>query len=205
MCYSRKLLLAIALLLAACRGQTLPPGVAPDECSSATQNGARERFSLDQIVACLDTPAAVSEFIANNVEYDTGYDDRERGGNEYVPASLVYQRGIDDADGHAILQCYLLEQNHWDAVVVGLSIDSPLGSNVCAVNTGEGQVLVLEGGGTQAGPFDSLSRAAQHYIAIGWMQSAGTLRLLEASKITQVTTDDTSPSVLGLPWTEVEY
>jgi hypothetical protein len=140
----------------------------------------------------------------NNVTYDVEYDLRERGGNEYVPAPVVYERGIDDGDGYAILQCWFLEQNGWDAFMIGLSIDSPTGSNACGVNS-DGKLLVLEGEGLTAGPFDSLAGAARHYIDIGWMTDGGSLRTLKASQVTRMTTDSTTPSVLELPWEFHQY
>ena len=122
-----------------------------------------------------------------------------------MPAAVVYERGIDDADGYAILQCYLLEENGWDAFMIGLSIDSPTGSNVCGVKNADDTILVLEGAGQIAGPFNSLADVAQYYISINWMQSGGTLRTLKASQVTRVTTDQTSPSVLELPWVSYQY
>lgn len=101
------------------------PTNTPDPCYGATARGARQRFTFEQIVSCLKTPARVSDFMRNNIRWDGGYDPREHGGNEYAPAWLVYDRGIDDCDGHAILQCYLLERNGWNAYMIGLSIEGP--------------------------------------------------------------------------------
>jgi hypothetical protein len=180
------------------------PTDTPDTCAGATEPGARQRFTLEQITPCLDTIPEVSAFITSNVEYDVEYDLREHGGNEYAPAEVVYQRGIDDADGHAILQCYLLEENGLDAFVIGLSIESPVGSNVCGVTTDQG-ILTLFGGGEQAGPFASMADLAEYFIGKDWMQPGGSLRTLKASQITQITTDTTSPSVLELPWVSHTY
>jgi hypothetical protein len=181
------------------------PTPTPDACAGATDPGARQKFAFEQIVPCLDTPAKVSTFMANNVKADAQYDTRERGGNEYVPAAVVYQRGIDDADGNAILACYFLEKNGADAFVIGLSIESPRGSNVCGIQTAEGEILVLEAGRVSAGPFKSFADLAAYYINIGWMQKGGSLRTLKASQVTQITTDHTTPSVLDLPWMFQQY
>ena len=199
----------LALALAAC-GQATPSPATPSPatslgvCVGATDGGVRQRLSFKQIVPCLDTPSKVSVFMANNMTYDIDYDTRVLGGNEYDPAWLVYQRGIDDADGHAILQCYLLEENGW-ALVLGMSIESPTGSNACAVLDADGSIVVLEGAGAQEGPFTSYADPARHFVSIGWMQAGGTLRTLKASEVTQVTTDRTTPSVLQLPWAEKAY
>jgi len=201
----RSAVVPLIIGLAACGPAALPPTSASDLCAGATDPGARQKYSFEQIVPCLNTPDTVGAFVASNVGYDVEYDVRERGGNEYVPAQLVYERGIDDADGHAILQCYLLEENGWDAFVVGLSIESPLGSNVCGVRNPDGTLLILQGEGRITDPFDSLADAARYYIDKGWMQEAGTLRTLRASQVTGLTTDATSPSVLQLPWVTQEY
>ncbi|MGA2489760.1 MAG: hypothetical protein ABSF99_06175 [Anaerolineales bacterium] len=178
----------------------MTPTITPDLCAGATSAGARQRFTFEQIVPCLNSVSRVSEFMKNNIIYDVEYDTRERGGNEYVPAQVVYERGIDDADGHAILQCYLLERNGWDAVMIGLSIDTPVGSNVCGIKNPDGSILILEGAGNVAGHFNSLTDVAKYYTSLHWMQAGGTLRTLKASQVTQVTTDRTSPSILELPW-----
>jgi hypothetical protein len=72
--------------------------------------GARTKYTFKQIVPLLSSPQLVSLFMKNNVKLDGDYDNRVCGGNYYYPASLVYQNGIDDSDGHAILQCYILEK-----------------------------------------------------------------------------------------------
>ena len=189
------------------------PTNTPDPCFGATARDARQRFAFEAILSCLKTPALVSEFMRNNVKWDGGYDPREHGGNEYAPAWLVYERGIDDCDGHAILQCYLLERNGWDAYVVGLSIEGGgkeicgecPGHDVCAVSVKDGRILVMDNEGTVEGYFGSLPDVARHYIAKGWMWKGGSLRTMLASQVTQVTTDYTTPKVTDLPWTSHEY
>lgn len=197
------LIIGVLLVMVGCQPASTPPS-ASGVCAGATDPGARQRFTFEQIVPCLNTVPKVSAFMKNNVKYDVEYDTRERGGNEYVPAQTVYQRGIDDADGYAILGCYLLEQNGWDAFMIGLSIESPAGSNVCGVKT-NGTILVLEGRGQTAGPFNSFSEIARYYIDKQWMTNGGSLRTIKASQMTQVTTDHTSPSVLELPWDTIPY
>lgn len=175
-----------------------------DACTGATEPGARERFTFNQIIPCLDTIEKVRAFTANNIKYDPQYDNRERGGNEYVLPGMVYQRGIDDGDGHAILQCYLLEMHNLDAFVLGLSIDSPTGSNVCGVNL-DGGIQVLEGGGDLSPLFPSMKELAAYYTKMGWMHPGGVIRSLKASQVTGVATDVTDPSVSELPWQIVSY
>jgi hypothetical protein len=206
----------LSLALAACGRATLPTAIAPltytpapthassptgtpDVCAGATDPGARQKFAFEQIVPCLNTVPKVSAFVANNVKYDVEYDTRERGGNEYAPAQVVYERGVDDADGLAILACYFLERNGMDASMIGLSIEAPVGSNVCGANT-NGAILVLAGAGQVTDPFNSLADVAQYFIGKNWMKSGGTLRTIKASQVTRITTDKTTPSVLDLPW-----
>jgi hypothetical protein len=173
--------------------------------AAATAAGARLKFTLDQITPYLDTPAKVSEFMRNNIKLDPNYDSQQRGGNEYVPAGTVYERGIDDADGWAILMAYFLERNGLDAFMVGLDIETPTGINVCAVKNADGSLTVLEPGGTVTGPFASFAGLATFYTAKGWLEPGGSIRTLKASEVTQVTTDKTSPSVLDLPWVFIDY
>jgi hypothetical protein len=173
--------------------------------AAATAAGARLKFTLDQITPYLDTPAKVGEFMRNNIRLDPEYDSQQRGGNEYVPAGTVYERGIDDADGWAILMAYFLEKNGLDAFVVGLDIETPTGIDICAVKNADGSLTVLEPGGTVTGPFASFAGLATFYTAKGWLEPGGSIRTLKASQVTQVTTDRTSPSVLDLPWVFIDY
>lgn len=180
------------------------PTNTPDPCSGATEPGARQIFTLEQITPCLNTPSQVSLFMANNITCDPGYDFREHGGNEYAPAGTVYERGIDDADGCAILQCYILEKNSWDAFMIGLGIETPVGSNVCGVMA-DSKILTLESGGNSAGPFDTYTDLANHYIGLNWMPNGAILRTIKASLITEIITDQTPVKVLELPWVIKPY
>jgi len=155
--------------------------------SEATRAGARLAYSFDLILPCLNTPDLVSQFMHNNIVWDDKWD-QAAGGNEYVPAWIVYERGSDDCDGHAILQCYLLEKNGWDAYMIGLSIESPIvGHNVCGVNTNS-KILVLDDVGQVEGYFDTLAEVARHYIAKGLMVNGGVLRTIRASVIDKIIT-----------------
>lgn len=195
-------LILLASLLAACAPAS---AITPDTCDAATRPGAREKFTFDQIVPCLNSVAKVSAFTQNNMKVDAEYDTRERGGNEYAPAATVYARGMDDGDGLAILQCYFLENNGFDAFVIGFSIETPLGSNGCGVRNADGTITVLGGLGNIEGPFNSITDLAQFAVSHNWMPAGGSLRTLKASQVIQLTTDETSPSVLELPWVTTEY
>lgn len=164
---------------------------------------ARKIYTFEQIVPLLDTPDKVSTFMKNNIKWDGDYDNRVCGGNQYDSAWIVYQHGIDDCDGHAILQAYLLERNGWDAYMIGLSIEAPVvGHNVAGVNLSDGKILVRDNEGLERGPFDSLSEVAQFYIKLGWMTAGGSLRTIRASQVTEIMTGG---SVLRLPWTFHSY
>ncbi len=166
-------------------------------CDHATEAGARTNYTFEEISPCLDSIDKVSEFTQHNMMYDPAYDAHERSSNEYVPAYLVYERGVDDCDGHAILQCYFLEKNGFDAVMLGLSIDTPTGWNACAVTTKDG-VYVLDVMGEKLGPYTSIEEAALEFITPDLH-----LGTLLASQVTQITTNDSNPRVLDLPWVMV--
>jgi hypothetical protein len=88
--------------------------------------------------------------------------------------------------------------------MIGLAIDTPVGHNVCGVNINQ-TILVLDDEGQIVGPFKSLAEVARFYIDRGEMKQGGKLGTIKASPITQITTDRTTPSVLGLPWTFHQY
>jgi hypothetical protein len=173
-------------------------------CVHATAPGARLKFSFKQIVPCLNTTAKAQAFMANNVTFDATYDTRVRGGNEYAPAPVVYRRGIDDADGYAILECYFLEKNGFNAFMIGINVQTPVGGNVCAVKRAGGKILVLGVAETKV-VFKSFSDIAARYAANNPTQPHPTIRTLRASQVTKITTDRTTPSVLELPWTLRRY
>jgi hypothetical protein len=173
-------------------------------CAGATAPGARLKFSLEKIVPCLNTTAKAQAFMANNVTLDPTYDTRVRGGNEYAPAPVVYRRGIDDADGYAILQCYFLEKNGFNAFMIGINVQTPVGSNVCAVKRAGGKIVVLGAAETMVA-FRSFADIAARYAVNNPTQPHPTIRTLRASQVTKITTDRTTPNVLGLPWTLRRY
>ncbi len=175
------------------------PTFTPDVCAGATDPGARQRFTLEQIVPCLKTVPQVNAFMANNTKRDDGWDAKACGEICYSPAWLVYQNGADDLHGLVTLECYLLEKNGWDAYHIGLSVENPVGTNVCGVNT-NGTVLILDADGKTVGSFNSLAEVAKYYISHGWMKDGGQIRTIKASQITLVTTNKTTPSLAGLPW-----
>jgi hypothetical protein len=152
----------------------------------------------------LNDISKVKAFMANNIQIDGDWDAKFCGELCYSPAEVVYQNGVDDVHGLVTLECYLLEKNGWDAYHIGLSIESPMGSNVCGVNTDEG-VVIMEGNGNIVGPFPTLSDVAHFYIKHGRMKDGGQLRTIKASQIIQVTTMGTTPSLIGLPWVSHPY
>jgi hypothetical protein len=191
------------------------PTNTPDPCYGATLPGARKKFSFEQIIPCLNTPELVSKFMKNNVKWDGNYDNRVCGGNCYFPAEMVYKNGIDDCDGHAILQAYILEKNGWDAYMIGLAIaggppdvcgECP-GHNVTGVNLPNGKILVLDNEGLMRGPFNSLAEIAQFYIRLGWMWDGGSLRTIKASAINRPLVIPTKPDLdaANLPWEFHDY
>ncbi len=175
------------------------PSETPDVCAGATDPGAREMFTLEQITPCLDSVSKVSAFMANNIRMDGAWDAENCGELCYSPAWLVYQNGVDDLHGLVTLECYFLEKNGFDAYHLGLSIESPVGTNLCGVVTEDG-VLVLEPDGKTVGSFASLAEVARFYINHGMMVNGGQLRTIRASEITQLTTNRSTPSLSELPW-----
>lgn len=141
----------------------------------------------------------------NNMEWDPGWDAKVAGMNEYAPAWVVYKRGVDDCDGHATLQAYILKKNGYEAYNVGISIigPNPLGHNVAAFRDKKdpSKIWSLNNNGELIGPFASWETLAQWYIDHGYAYAKGTIRLFDPFGITQITTDNTVPSVLELPQT----
>jgi hypothetical protein len=133
----------------------------------------------------------------NNIAWDPDWDNKAAGQNEYAPASVIYERGVDDCDGHATLQAYILKKNGYEAYNVGISIIGPLGHNVAAYVTKSDppQIWSLNNYGQQIGPFGSWEDLAQWYIDHGYAAADGTIRLFDPFGIDQITTD----KVLELP------
>ena len=174
------------------------PTWTPGPCYGMIGPMAREWFTYEALKACLDTPREVARSAANNLVYEAETE------NEYLPAHLIWERGADDCDGFAIFQCTILEAKGWDAKMIGLSIESAEGHNVCGVEVPWEGLLVLDNGWIE-GPFESLEEMARFYVEKGWMVEGGSLRTLRASAVQTRTTDYTEPSVLDLPWTVHAY
>jgi predicted small lipoprotein YifL len=85
----------LMLALTACGRAAPPPSNTPDVCAGATDPGARQKFTFDQIVPCLKSVAKVSAIMANNMKRDDAWDTRKCGEICYSPARLVYQNGVD--------------------------------------------------------------------------------------------------------------
>jgi predicted transglutaminase-like cysteine proteinase len=173
------------------------PTPTPDPCSGAIAPGAREKFTFQKILPCLNDPVLVNAFVRNNMTYQT------EAQNEYIPASTIYERGYDDCDGLAILQCYLLEKNGWDAYMIGLSIDTATGHNVCAIYLPDG-ILILDNM-KDLQLFSSFTEIAQFYIDEGNMKPGGKIRTIRASAIETPVYNDSKPNVLELPWALHDY
>ncbi len=187
------------ILLSACGTVRSFSANTGDTCAGATVRGARESFTLEQITPCLNSIEKVSEFMKNNVERDDGWDGRECGEICYSPAWLVYQNGADSLHGTVTLECYFLEKNGFDAYHIGLAIELPTGTNLCGVNL-NGSVLVLDYDGKTAGTYDTLAEVARYYINNFGVEPGGKLRTIKASQIIQLSTNHTTPTILGLPW-----
>jgi hypothetical protein len=178
--------------------------ITADPCAGATDPGAREMFTLEQITPCLDTVPKVTAFMKNNTQRDDGVNDAACGNPCYSTAALVYEKGVDDLHGLVTLECYLLEMNGVDAYHLGLSIEQPVGSNFCSVNTAEG-VLILDANAEMIGTFPSLAEVARFSIERNWMVNGGLMRTIRASQITQTTSMQTSPNLMELPWVFHSY
>ena len=189
----------MSLAVACTPAPTLTSTNTPEACAGATDAGARQRFAFEQVLPCLNTAPKVSAFMANNMKRDDAWDAKNCGEICYSPAWLVYQNGVDDVHGLVTLECYFLEKNGWDSFHIGVAIETPIGTNVCAVNT-NGAILVLDQDGNTEGSFTSLAEVAKYYIGHGRMKDGDNLRTIKASQITQLTTNRTTPTILGLPW-----
>jgi hypothetical protein len=184
--------------------QTPPPTNTPNICIGATDPGARDKFSLEQITPCLNSVEKVSQFMANNITRNDAWDAKACGEICYSPAYIVYQNGVDDLHGLVTLECYFLEKNGMDAYHIGFSIDKPVGTNACGVMQ-DGKLTILDYDGKVVGTFDSLADAAREYINRGWMTDGGSLRTIKASQIKQITSNNSTPSLIELPWEIHEY
>lgn len=127
--------------------------------NTATSNSYRSSRweDFDEVVDRLNSPGLISVYTGANIKY------QEEAVNEYVPARLVFERKVDDCDGFATFQSYLLRANGYEAWNVGLAIGTPTGHNVCGYIK-DGSYWVLDVGGRMKGPFRSLDELADSYI-----------------------------------------
>lgn len=147
------------------------PTKTPDPCFGATSKGARERFTFDQIVPCLDTPQRVVAFMSANLRYAAAnYDVRRWGINTYASARDVYAAGEDDCDGLAEFGACLLSLHGYEAYNVGISINRPLGHNVTGYVGRDGKKYSINNGVAIDGPFDDWIQLAQYYIDHGYAE-----------------------------------
>jgi len=165
--------------------------------SSISSNYKSDRWkNFDEVVDRLNSPDLVSIYTHDNIKY------RSESVNEYVPARVVFERGYDDCDGFAIFQSHLLRANGYDAWVVGLSIETIKGHNVCGYKVGD-KIRVLDVYGEKQGPFNSWEEVNNFYSEKGWALPNGSIRLLNPFVIKKRVTDYTSPNVLSLPWIRI--
>jgi hypothetical protein len=165
--------------------------------SSESNNYKSDRWKdFDEVVYRLNSPDLVSIYMKDNIRWEPEKT------NEYLPAKMIFERKYDDCDGHAILQSYLLKTNGYDAWVVGLSIESELGHNVCGYYINK-LIYILDNEGLHRGPFNSWYEVGDFYSNIGWAEPHCSIRLLDPFVIKKPVTDYTIPNVMGLPWIRI--
>lgn len=133
------------------------PTPTPDFCAGATEPGAREKFTFEQILPCLNTPQKIVRFTNNNFTYipDQPY-------NNYAPAWLVYQKGGDDCDGFATFDAFVLRFHGYEAYNLGLQIYTLWGHNVAAYKVGKDWYVIDMA--YIHGPFKSIEDFALWYF-----------------------------------------
>ncbi len=140
----------------------------PDSCAGATSIGARQRFTFEQIVPCLNTPQKLVDFMLTNLSFDPGWDNKTFGAfNVYSPAVEVYVNGADDCDGLAGFAACILSMNGYEAYNVGVSILGPSGHNVAGYIDRDGLKYSISNGQKVDGPFNTWEELAQFYIDSG--------------------------------------
>ncbi|MFZ5911652.1 MAG: serine/threonine protein kinase [Chloroflexota bacterium] len=139
----------------------------PDQCAGATSAGARQKFTFEQIVTCLDTPQKLVEFMSSNTNFDGGWDNKTYGDNAYSPASEVYANGIDDCDGFAEFAACILSKHGYEAYNVGISVLGPSGHNTAGYIDRDGLKYSISNGQGIDGPFNTWEELAQFYIDRG--------------------------------------
>jgi len=147
--------------------QTPSPTETADPCSNAVMGGARQKYTFDKIVSCLNTPQKLVSFMSNNLKWDGGWDANHFKDNAYSPAAEVYSNGVDDCDGLAEFGACVLSKNGFEAYNVGISILGPQGHNVTGFVGDDGAKYAISNGQAIDGPFDSWEELAQFYIELG--------------------------------------
>jgi hypothetical protein len=133
-------------------------------CAGATSAGARQGFTFEQIVPCLDTPQKIVEFMSSNLNFDPGWDFKTYGDNAYPPAAEVYVNGVDDCDGLAEFAACVLSRHGYEAYNVGVSILGPDGLNIAGYIDRDGLKYSIINGQGIDGPFNTWEELAQFYI-----------------------------------------
>jgi hypothetical protein len=130
--------------------------------------GARTRYTFEQIVHLLSTPALVVEFMRNNLRHGgADWDQVHYGTNAYIPAAEVYANGADDCDGLAEFAACVLSKHGFEAYNVGISVDSLRGHNVAGyIRPSDGKIYAIDGG-DHLGPFNDWAALAQYFIDKG--------------------------------------
>jgi hypothetical protein len=177
----------------------IPPAPTPDPCEGATDAGARDKFTFEQIVPCLNTPQKLLAFMQNNLKVGGGgWDNTQYGGNAYAPASVVYQSGVDDCDGLAEFGACVLAMNGYEAYNAGISVNSPFGYNVTGFVTTDG-IYAINNGQVIDGPFSSWEALAQFYIDAGKAEPNKVIWLFYPCKLSEITLVYTVPELERLP------
>jgi len=131
---------------------------------------------FDTVTKILNTPEKISTWVGKNIKY------RSEDVNEYVPASIVFERKYDDCDGFATIQAYFLRYHGYDAWNIGIGIEGLSGHNVAGYIV-EGKYSVLDIGGIKRGAFNSWEDLADSYIR------GASIRLFNPFDINSPTTD----------------
>ncbi len=178
---------------------TRTAGPSPDPCEGATDVGARDKFTFEQIVPCLNTPQKLLAFMQNDLSHGgDDWDNIQYGGNAYAPASIVYQKGVDDCDGLAEFGACVLAMNGYEAYSVGISINSQIGHNVTGFVTTDG-IYAIDNGQIIDGPFSSWEALAQFYIDAGKAEPNQVIWLFYPCKLSEVTLVYTVPDLERMP------
>lgn len=168
--------LMISLFLNACSPSASPTHTA-DPCTGATETGARDHFTYDQILPCLDDPEKIVAFMSTNITPQPDWDAATFGDNSYPTSQEVYAAGADDCDGLAEFAACTLSRHGYEAYNVGVSITGPWGYNVAGYVDANGQKFAINGGIIIEGPFATWDEMGQYYIDKGKANPVGVLWL----------------------------